>query len=188
MNMKRLNSTRVWIAGAVLATTATLPFRVFAGPGHDHGEEKAPSNTAVAPRFSSGSAQFEAVGIVQAHQLHLYIDNAKTNEPLETTAVELNINNTPLTLTKKGTGHFESEMPDTLEEGHLAVNITIEANGYTEVLDSELELEHDHAEERKQHASPDYTRWGLYGLMGLALIGGLSLAFKTIQRIRRTSR
>lgn len=188
MNIQRHHPASRWMALAALLCASLLPFSVFAGPGHDHGEEKTTVTTSAAPRFSGSSAQFEAVGIVQAHQLHVYIDDAKTNEPLETTAVELNLNGTPLPLKKKGIGHFESDMPTNMEEGHLAVNMTIEANGYTELLNSELELDHEHAEESHEQTQPDYTLQGLYGLVALALIGALYLAFRTIQRIKRTSR
>lgn len=188
MTMKISNPAQVWIARAILVTAAAMPFGAFAGPGHDHGEEKAPSNTAIAPRFSGSSAQLEAVGIVRDHQLHVYVDHAKTNAPLETTSIELKINDTPLALTQHEVGHFEADMPDPKGEGHLAVNMTIEANGYTEQLNSELELEHAHDEEASEQDHTNYTSMGLYGLAGLALISALSLAFRAIQRFRRTSR
>lgn len=156
----------------ILTLLLAFPLVSLASPGHDHGDEApAPTTQKAAPRFSMQSEQFEVVGILNGHHLQLYVDQAKTNAPVENATAELTLNGTPVPVALHQAGLFEAEIPEALEEEHLTVSMNLRTKTSTSTLTGELNLEqHPHdepsTEEAHSHASPIAA----YGVGAAALL------------------
>jgi hypothetical protein len=74
-----------------LALLALAPWAVaLAHEGHDHGPPAPlPTAQALAPRASAETADFELVAVLDAGELRLYLDDFRTNRPVEDAAVEV---------------------------------------------------------------------------------------------------
>jgi membrane fusion protein, heavy metal efflux system len=61
---------------------------VWAGPGHDHGDEKPAPAGAASPRLESHSDLFELVAVLSGGALTVYLDDYATNTPVPNAKIE----------------------------------------------------------------------------------------------------
>ena len=121
-----------------------------AGAGHDHGHdmpETANSVTDNAPRLVMSSEQFELVGTVEGRNLHFYLDDFNTNEPIPDANIELEIVGTSFQSEDEGNGTYHITLASSLDEGVHPVLATVLTATSSDLLTGELDI---HSEEQEQ--------------------------------------
>ncbi len=83
--MSRVCLPALWVA--LLLATVIAP--AVAHEGHDHDAPPAPRSTTSAPRAETASDSIELVVIARGGELELYIDDFRTNAPIDDAAVEV---------------------------------------------------------------------------------------------------
>jgi len=123
---------------------------VQAGAGHDHGHDMPePANSATdnTPRLVMSSEQFELVGTVEGHNMHLHLDDFATNAPIPAANIELEIAGTSLQAEDEGNGTYHITLADELEEGVHPVLATVLTATSSDLLTGGLDI---HIEEQEQ--------------------------------------
>ena len=84
---------------------------VSAGPGHDHGEEASPAETAKpVPRLVSVGSEWELVAVPEEHRLKIYLSEIESNEPVDGASIEVSGEAVPTATAKAiGEGVYEIE-------------------------------------------------------------------------------
>jgi len=166
-----------------LALFLVVPMPVFAGPGHDHGDDAPAAAGMALPRFTATSETFELVGILNGKQLTLYLDHADTNAPVKNVKLELELGGSKLTLEPHGDGEFIAMLADSPKPGTIAVTATVATEKDSDLLAGELALHDEHAAVAAGHVH-GWKEWLPWGLGGIVL---LALAMVVVRR-RRGSR
>lgn len=153
---------------AALIATTTL-----AGEGHDHGEAPAASSGPALPRFAATSATFELVGVLNGHDLTLWLDRAADNSPVTDVTLSLMVGGVKVEVEQHAPGELEAELAEAPEEGELAIVAQVVAGQQREQLTADLDIHLDeHAEASTSSAFwASYGAWGAGGLVLLALLG-----------------
>ena len=151
---------------------AAAPLATQAGDGHDHGEAPATPTGPALPRFAATSDTFELVGVLDGHDLTLWLDHAADNSPVEGASLELEIGGVKVEAEQHEAGEFEAELAAEPEEGEIAIKAKVVVGQRTELLSGDLDIHEEHAEESASGASwGTYGAWGAGGLVLLALLG-----------------
>ncbi|MBV2133179.1 hypothetical protein KRX52_10230 [Pseudomonas sp. MAP12] len=160
-------------AFTVATLIAAAPPATQAGEGHDHGEAPATPTGQALPRFAATSDTFELVGVLDGHDLTLWLDHAADNSPVEGASLELEIGGVKVEAEQHEAGEFEAELAEEPEEGEVAIKAKVVVGQRTELLSGDLDIHHEeHAEESASGASwGTYGAWGAGGLVLLALLG-----------------
>jgi hypothetical protein len=85
----------------------------MAHEGHDHGPPP-PATVALAPRASASTADFELVAVIEADRLRVYLDDFRSNRPVQDASVEVESG------AFQGTAAHAGEGVYTLEAGPLS--------------------------------------------------------------------
>lgn len=160
-------------AFTVAILIAAAPLATQAGDGHDHGEAPATPTGPALPRFAATSDTFELVGVLNGHDLTLWLDHAADNSPVEGASLELEVGGVKVEVEQHEAGEFEAELAEEPEEGEVAIKAKVVVGQRTELLSGDLDIHHEeHAEESASGASwGTYGAWGAGGLVLLALLG-----------------
>ncbi len=124
----------LFVLSALLCTAA------FAGPGHDHGEAAAPQAAGpAAPKFSTHSDLFEAIGIVDGPHLNVYIDRFLDNAPVADAKVEIESGKVKL-IGKylKDEGTYEFEAAAFKANGSYPLVVTVVSGKEADILAADL--------------------------------------------------
>jgi hypothetical protein len=163
--MNRLLSFLLTLGVAVSAAPA------WAGPGHDHGDEAAPTAGAPSPRLTASSDLFELVGIVEGATMTIYLDRAATNEPVAGATLELEAavgsGSTKLPVEARPDGTYLARADFLPQPGQYAFTIGVTAGADVDVLAGNLEIalaDADHAHDAA------WWPWALGGAAGVAAI------------------
>lgn len=156
----------------------------FADAGHSHGAEAPAANAGVAsPRFSAHSDLFEAVGVLSADKLSLFIDQYNSNEPVLKAKIEVESGSL------KAVAEFDAEHGDYSlpsasfkKPGTYAIVLTITAGNQTDILAGDLVVPDPQAEHTHDATAQPWLRWLGYGAAALALPG---IALMAARRGRR---
>lgn len=156
---------------AILIAAASLVSQ--AGEGHDHGEAAATPTGPALPRFVATSETFELVGVLNGHDLTLWLDLAADNSPVEDASLELEVDGVKVEVGQHEAGEFKAKLAEGLEEGQIAFQAKVFVGQRTEMLSAELDIHQEgHTEESSSGASWSiYGAWAAGGLVLLALLG-----------------
>ena len=114
----------------------------------------------------------ELVGVLDGHDLTLWLDHAADNSPVEGASLELEIGGVKVEAEQHEAGEFEAELAAEPEEGEIAIKAKVVVGQRTELLSGDLDIHEEHAEESASGASwGTYGAWGAGGLVLLALLG-----------------
>lgn len=159
----------------------------YAGAGHNHGHEhNEVTKPAVAalPRVTMESSQFELVGILQDKDLHLYLDDYNSNQPINNASLELELAGERLQAKAEDEGGYHIVLKETLKEGVYPILVTVIAQQGTDLLTGELDVHHndeatDKAEEKPSPlslvATAVHPSWIVLISLSLLLIFGFVL-------------
>ncbi len=152
---------------------------------HDHAEAAAAAPAAARPRFVASSAHYELVGVLQGRQLTLYLDHAASNEAVQQARLELTLGGRTLSPVAQGEGEFVLMLDAPPAHGHTPITATVSADGQTDQLSGELDIDDDvHADEAPAHGP---RRWAVWGAAALAALLALGLSARRLmgRRARR---
>ncbi len=86
--MTRLRATAL-AAAITLALAAAVPRPAGAHEGHDHDAPPPPATVVSAPRGEAASDAVELVAIARGGAIEIYLDDFRTNAPIEGATVEV---------------------------------------------------------------------------------------------------
>jgi multidrug efflux pump subunit AcrA (membrane-fusion protein) len=131
------------ILPAFAAAGFILTFGATAAPaheGHDHGPEAPAAPASVAPRGEAHSERFEIVAVAQGKTLAIYLDDYKTNAPIEQAAIEVETPSGPAAAKSLGNGVYSLDAPFLEKGGHVELIITVAASGDPDILPVTIEI------------------------------------------------
>lgn len=118
---------------------AALSNAVWAGPGHDHGDEASATAGTASPRFEAHSDLFEIVGVMDGDLLTITIDRYDSNAPVLQATLELESGATKLVAKfNPATGDYSVPSAAFKNPGTYPVALTVTAGQETDLLAGEL--------------------------------------------------
>ena len=160
---------------------ASLFNPVWAGPGHDHGDEPAAAAGSASPRVTSHSDLFEIVGVVAKGEMTLYLDRYATNEPVKDAKIDIEIGNIKGVATAQADGSYVFKSDALAKPGDLAISFTVQAGKDTDLLAGDLKIGSavdDHA-----HDAPrPWLRWAAYAGGALLLVAVAAAVWRRRKR------
>lgn len=108
--------------------------------GHDHGAEPPAAPATVAPRGEARSERFEVVTVAQGKTLTIYLDNYKTNAPVDQAEIEVETPSGPAPAKALGNGVYSLEAPFLEKGGHIDLIITVAAGGDPDILPVAIDI------------------------------------------------
>lgn len=170
------------LGGLLLAAPLLLPPLARAHEGHDHGAPAAVvSESAQAPRFVALSEDFEVVGVLVDRRLTLYLDDARTNAPIDGATLEVVADAFKGIAARDSAGTYVLPLNAAPAVGKHALTISVEAPAGSDLLVGTLDVA---AANATADAKRTTGRWPAAGwLFGGAtvLLGGLT-AFVYLRR------
>ncbi len=124
-------------AAFVLVSTATGP---HAHEGHGHGAETPAAPATVAPRGEAHSERFEVVAVAQGQTLAIYLDDYRTNAPVDQARIEVETPDGPAVAAALGNGVYSLDAPFLEKGGHIDLIVTVNAGGDPDILPLALDL------------------------------------------------
>ncbi len=119
------------VAASILISGAS---ELRAHEGHDHGSEAPVAPASVAPRGEAHSERFEVVAVAQGKTLAIYLDDYKTNAPVEQAEIEVETPSGPVVAKGIGNGVYQLDAPFLKEGGHIDLIVTVNAGGEPDIL------------------------------------------------------
>lgn len=148
--------------------------------GHDHGDE-APQVSAVLPRGSAASGDFELVAILRGHTLAIYVDRFATNEPVDTAKVEVETPEGPKEAVAEE-GVYRLAAPWAEKGGHFDLIVTVTDGDQVEVLPITIDVPAPQTGRLSGGSEPSW--FGAFGAHTLLLLGLLIVVALALLRRR----
>ena len=134
------NYTHYLVQLIAVLTLAISPIS-YAGPGHDHGDEKPNQQQAqTLPRFYAESDLYELVGVIRDKQITLYLDRYATNEAVKGANLEVEIDGVKMAVKPHGDGEYLIELKDKIKDQPTPIGVTINDGGVNDILVSTIDL------------------------------------------------
>jgi len=124
-------------AAFVLVFGATGP---RAHEGHDRGPEAPAAPATAAPRGEAHSDRFEIVAVAQGKTLAIYLDEYKTNAPVEQAGIEVETPSGPAPARAIGAGLYHLDAPFLEKGGHIDLIVTVSAGGDPDILPVSIDV------------------------------------------------
>jgi cobalt-zinc-cadmium efflux system membrane fusion protein len=124
---------RIALAAAALMS-AIGAHDLAAHEGHDHGPQAPAAPATFAPRGEAHSERFEIVAVAQGKTLAIYLDDYKTNAPVDSAEVEVETPSGPAPAKPLGNGVYQLDAPFLEDGGHIDLIVTVNAGGDPDIL------------------------------------------------------
>lgn len=147
---------------------------LWAGPGHDHGDEAPTASGPSLPRFVAHSDSFELVGVLDGKTLTLYLDQTASNTPVTKAQLEIEFAGTQLQAVPQADGSFRVELPQAPKPGVIPVTATVSTDSDADLLAGELDL-HGAADEEGSVHRRSWAAWAPAIVAGPIVFGALVL-------------
>lgn len=132
---------RTILAALVLALISVcFTPELRAHEGHDHGAEPPPPPPTIAPRGGAHSDRFEIVAVAQGKTLAIYLDDYKTNAPVDHAEVEVETPAGPVNAKAVGDGVYMVHAPFLEQGGHIDLIVTVSAGGDPDILPLSIDI------------------------------------------------
>ena len=165
--------------------TLVLSAAALAHEGHDHGDSAPPQSAGLLPRGEARSDSFELVVTAQGNELTIYIDNFRTNAPVENATVQVEGPQGPANATAEGPGTYHLVADWLPATGHIDLVITIMAGGNLDILPVSFDL----TAPASDAAAPVTLIQRLHAVLGGSVVaaglGGVLLGALAASLIRR---
>lgn len=165
------------LSAAVLASSILLSTTAYAGQGHDHGDEAPVAAGEASPRVVMESELFEAVGILKGRMLEIYVDHAATNAPVQKAKFELELNGQQVPVELHSEGEFDAQLPEGIEEGTVAVSMTVSVGEDIDLLAGDLIVGHHDDLDSVEEVQSRLSKVALYGMGGLFILALLVIGY-----------
>lgn len=177
------------IAGALLGAAVLIsPQIARAHEGHDHGAApSAPSPSPQAgPKFVAVSEDFELIGVLSHDALTLYLDDTRTNRPIDDATLEIAAEGLSGKAAREAPGTYRLALKSPLPAGSYALTLSIDAAQASDLLTAKLDVAKPAVAMDAVTAS---SPLGWKALMGSALLlVVLATAFLLFKRQRASHR
>ncbi len=169
------------LAFAALITLAAVT-PAPAHEGQDHDSEPAAAPASVQPRGEARSDHVELVAVAERNTLMLYLDDYRTNAPIDGATLEIETPSGPQKAMGVGNGIYRLDAPFLAAAGTFDLIVTITAGEVNDILPVRIEIAKDHGDEEAGSA----TGWlealrhsqAAAGLAGFMLGAGLILLLR----------
>ena len=151
---------------------------VWAGPGHDHGDEPAAATGTASPRVSTHSDLFELVGKVEGNSLKIYLDRYDTNEPVTAAQIEVEVGNIKGIAAVQADGSYSFVNEVFTKPGDLAVSFTVVAGKDADLLAGDLKITDPADDHAHDGSARPWLLWAGYLIGALLLVAGLVAALR----------
>jgi RND family efflux transporter MFP subunit len=108
--------------------------------GHDHGTQAPMVPAMVAPRGEAQSERFEVVAVAQGKTLAIYVDDYKTNAPVDNAEIEIETPAGPTSAKALGNGVYSLEAPFLESGGHLDLIVSVKAGSEPDILPISIDI------------------------------------------------
>ncbi len=108
--------------------------------GHTHGPEAPAAPATAAPRGEAHSERFEIVAVAQGKTLAIYLDDYKTNAPVDNATIEVETPSGPVVAKGVGNGVYQLDAPFLKEGGRVDLIVTVNAGGDPDILPVAFEI------------------------------------------------
>jgi hypothetical protein len=163
------------LAAAALISIAN-PGTLLAHEGHDDVSQAPAAPASVSPRGEAHSDKFELVAVAQAGTLTLYVDDYRSNAPVEKASVEIETPDGPKTATALGNGIYRLDAPFLAKGGHIDLIVTVTSGDDSDILPISIdvpELQTANGNPASKWFEPlTHSPWSA-GIAGFALGGAL---------------
>ena len=113
---------------------------MHAHEGHDHGSQAPAAPATASPRGEAHSDKFELVAVAQAETLTLYLDDYRSNAPVDKAIVEIETPDGPKTATPLGNGIYRLDAPFLAKGGHIDLIVTVTAGDNSDILSVSIDI------------------------------------------------
>jgi len=129
----------------ILLTAAVLlgsPKIVLAHEGHDHGGPAAAPLPiqALSSKFVAVSEDFEVVGVLSRDALTLYLDDTRTNQPIDGATLEITADALAGMAEREASGTYRLALKTPLPVGTYALTLSIDAAQGSDLLTAKLDV------------------------------------------------
>jgi len=139
--MKLFKNYTHYLVQLIAVLTLVISPISYAGPGHDHGDEKPNQQQAkTLPRFYAESDLYELVGVIRDKQITLYLDRYATNEAVKGANLEVEIDGVKMAVKPHGDGEYLIELKDKIKDQPTPISVTINDGGVNDILVSTIDL------------------------------------------------
>jgi len=139
--MKLFKNYTHYLVQLIAALTLAISPISYAGPGHDHGDEKANQQRAqTLPRFYAESDLYELVGVIRGKQITLYLDRHATNEVVKGASIDVEVDGAKMVAKPHGDGEYLLELKDKIRDQPTPISVTINDGGVNDILVSTIDL------------------------------------------------
>jgi RND family efflux transporter MFP subunit len=108
--------------------------------GHDHGPQAPAAPATVAPRGEAHSERFEIVAVAEGKMLAIYLDDYKTNAPVDGAEVEVETPSGPAQAKPVGDGVYRLDAPFLETGGHIDLIVTVNGGGDPDILPVSIDI------------------------------------------------
>jgi RND family efflux transporter MFP subunit len=159
---------------------ATLISLLASGALHahegDHGSQAPAAPASVSPRGEAHSDKFELVAVAAREALVLYLDDFRSNAPIDGAKLEIETPDGPKTASALGNGVYRLEAPFLKGGGHIDLIVTVTSGDDSDILPVSIdipELQTANGNPASKWFEPlTHSPWSA-GLAGFALGGAL---------------
>ena len=139
--MKLFKNYIHYLVQLIAALTLAISPSSYAGPGHDHGDEKPNQQQAqTSPRFYAESDLYELVGVIRDGQITLYLDRYATNEAVKGVSIDVEVDGAKVAAKPHGDGEYLIELKDKIKDQPTPISVTINDGGVNDILVSTIDL------------------------------------------------
>ena len=131
----------------ILRAFAAVAFILISGmhdprahEGHDHGPEAPAAPASVAPRGEAHSDRFEIVAVAQGRTLAIFLDDYKTNAPVDAATIEVETPSGPASAKAIGPGLYHLDAPFLEKAGPVELIVIVTAGGEPDILPLSLDV------------------------------------------------
>ena len=129
----------LWALAATLVLVSFAP-DARAHEGHDHGAQAPAAPATVAPRGEARSDRFELVGVAQGRTLAIYLDDYRTNAPVDNAEIEVETPAGPAQAKALGSGVYQLDAPVLERGGRVELIVTVNAGGDPDILPLSIDM------------------------------------------------
>jgi hypothetical protein len=122
------------------ALLAAIPGFALAHEGHDHGPQAPAAPATVLQRGEAHSDTFELVAIAERDTLILYLDDYRSNAPVDGAKLEIETPDGPKAASALGDGIYKLEAPFLTKGGHVDLIVTVTAGDANDILPVTLDI------------------------------------------------
>ena len=170
-----------------LLLTAIVVLPVWAGgdssDGHSHAAPTPMLTTAIAPRASGASEEFEIVAVVEGKKLVVYLDRFGTNAPVEGAKVEVEGAGLKGIAREINPGTYAIDVATAIPAAKHPLTFAIETADTADLLTATLDISAPVASVEHVDGRKRWIAWIVAGFLSLAA-GGFLLVRRNKNRIR----